>query len=252
MLVLNTNEWWVAPYLIANKSLFSWFPDFSRNIFLTYSAIFATTQQSSVQTIANLWSVETINWTPINFYCEEVAEPYNFTWMNWSSDGSNDRNNFWWSSSFPIPTSYSLRATFRIWTRYWIDGWIHVWKNIIWKLSRLYFEAASNYKISWYVTAKPWLLHSDWTIEYFWTMTRDDGVAHASNQTITLPPNKIFQNIIWSWLVTQEGDRFIVDYSVYVKCSQNLTWNAYYMGVFRPRLYSVRNNNFDWIQISID
>lgn len=252
MLVLNTNEWWMAPYVIANRQLFWWFPDFSKNIFLTYRAVFATSQQSAIQTIDNIWSIETINWTPINFYCEEVAEPYNFIWINWSWEDPSAVNYFYGSTSFPITTDYTLRATFRIWTRYWIEGGIHVWKNIIWKISRVRFLGDTSYRLSWYITAKPWLLHSDWTIEYFWTMTRDDGKDHTGSQIFYYPDNIKFQNIIGDWLITQNGDRFIVDYSVYEKCARNLTWSAYVMWLYVPALYAIRNENFDWIQISID
>lgn len=192
-LVINANaDWWWA-YRVSNDMVEApWYPDFNQ-LLLKPLLTWWWWKVPSSQTFPTTWDVvKTVNWTPINFWCEDIYAPICFQWdwaWNW----------IWWNGWFYAwnTSEYSVR----FWLPYQMEAWKIIWKEIFWMLAWSTDSATTG-------TAKitVWLLHTDWTL------TKLPEITITASIWYQVGVISEYAQSNENWLTTQAGDYVIVEF----------------------------------------
>ena len=218
-LVLNTNTsgWWA--YQISNADITTPYPITENNILLF-------PQLQGILSFSSLSSMTayTINWTVVNSLIWDFVAPYDIIYdspvfTNWNrlawpinSIGGINTNNIW--------------KIFRFWTPTPLSAWMVIWKTIIMPALYVGRYTASGTPSGGEIIMKVWLLHSDWTITYIATDTKDfankisfGNVNAWSNERVSSKTMSCW--VIWTptaittnWYTTQEWDYVIAEYII--------------------------------------
>lgn len=212
-LVLNTNASWWA-YRVSNEECNApWYPDFNQ---LLLKPNIPSRHTLSSQTFPTTWDVvKLVNWTPINFWSEDIYAPICFQWdwaWNW----------IWWTSdlSWSAWTTYSVR----FWIPYQMEAWKIIGKEIYWMVA----YSSSNNPSAKTFSITVWLLHSDWTISKLPTITKDVP-SYGYSSWVVVEYNQSNAN----WLTTQVWDYVIAElvYSMSVSSENMSFWRWWWRQV---------------------
>ena len=246
-LVINSNEAG-ADYVIANNNFVDVFPEISKNIYLMPKSI----------EIAWIWLtpsslpiIETVNWTPINWYFNVGVEPYNVIWINWQN--VNDIIVCAYATASNTSWTTYKSSTVRFATQFSLNEWDIIWKTVMMKAIKFWTRSwTTQYPTTWYVSVLLRILHTDWTLTNICDLQRPERTWNWNRSDFTFSELENLLKFTWNWIVAQSGDRIVADISLYQKNTQTMNSDWYSVRIDFWYLFSVWVQGFWWIQVSIN